>query len=225
MNISFQQGAHPLVAKNWDKKKTLKENYKALGLLSTLNGYAGGQVINPTLPSDAALIPMQNSSDDQPKKLDDATIQWKSISQLDKEKKLDAIDQNDQSSSISASLFAPLEPEIILDSRITSLGTSLSLRVPTPPPQQQQDAENQPPLVITQMKQESLNIRRVARFQSHQESLVYSLLMDKWGAENYEDMARDLKLNVYQLSAGQLKKKLTRAVKMVTAGDADHITC
>jgi hypothetical protein len=32
MNISFN-GVHPLVQANWDKKKTLKENYEALGLL------------------------------------------------------------------------------------------------------------------------------------------------------------------------------------------------
>jgi nucleolar protein 16 len=214
MNISFQQGAHPLVAANWDKKKTLKENYKALGLLSSLNGYAGGQVADTSCMPTSVL-----DSENNTPKLDSLEIEWKSIEQLDEEKRKrkekSLAEESGESSTISPLLFAPLEPEIILDTRITTLGTNLSLRAP--PPSQPTIQPEDLPQVIKQMKQESLNVRRIPRFQSEQETLVFGQLVEKWGADNYDAMARDVKLNVYQLSAGQLKKKLTRAFKMAAA--------
>ncbi|KAJ3282039.1 hypothetical protein HK104_011131, partial [Borealophlyctis nickersoniae] len=37
LNISLAH-AHPLVAKNWNKKLTLRQNYEAMGLVPALNG-------------------------------------------------------------------------------------------------------------------------------------------------------------------------------------------
>jgi hypothetical protein len=47
---SFGQ-THPVLRKYWDKKKTLKQNYEAVGLISHLRGNSGGNSIMQVVQS------------------------------------------------------------------------------------------------------------------------------------------------------------------------------
>ncbi|KAJ3334888.1 Nucleolar protein 16 [Kappamyces sp. JEL0680] len=188
LNISFA-GVHPLVQANWDKKKTLKENYEALGLLSHLQGRAGGQ------EGDVALE-TKLKADLEEKQLSMA-VSWKSIEELDQEKAR-------KEAELVSVYGPPLEPDRPLDERIMFLGRKVNRKAPLPAAEEK---ETNP--IIRQMEEEAANPRIMPRFQSEQETLIFSALVSKYN-DDYQAMARDIKLNSYQLTAGQLKKKLTQ---------------
>ncbi|KAI8840557.1 ribosome biogenesis protein Nop16 [Chytridium lagenaria] len=66
--------------------------------------------------------------------------------------------------------------------------------------------------VVDELKKKAAEEAPVDRHVSDQEVLVFQKLVEKWGSD-VEGMARDRKLNVYQLTAGQIKRKLGRSVK------------
>ena len=76
-NISFA-GVHPLVKAHWDKSLTLRQNYERMGLLSALNGKAGGEAeMNHTIHNDSM---QSNTTSD----LSDSniTIEYKSFEEF-----------------------------------------------------------------------------------------------------------------------------------------------
>ncbi len=223
---------HPLVQKNWDKKKTLKENYEALGLLSHLNGYAGGQMVdllrqdhnpNPNDDDDACDIDnidnIDSVGDDGKKfvKLNSDAIEWKTIEQMDKEKHEKELNKkNEKENNPLVTLLAPLEPEIELDDHIVQIGAKVSLK--KVPVQSTIAPDSLASKVINQMREESQNARKMYRFQSEQETLVFEALLEKYGVD-FGKMARDRKLNSYQLSEGQLRKKFSRCLQPLTVDE------
>lgn len=207
LNISFS-AAHPLVAANWDKSQTLKENYKRLGLASHLNGHAGGQVLS-LQSSSGVVVDTVLENESQVLGVDD--VEWKTIDQIDAEKESQLKSNFDANNG----LFAPLETDLDIDERITSIGSKVSLKKLVSTVGETTSLATQ---IIEEMKQQSLNVRPSLRFQSEQETLVFEALMERYGLD-YAKMARDSRLNKYQLSEGQLKKKFARFV----AANAAHV--
>jgi nucleolar protein 16 len=181
-NISFE-GVHPLVKQNWDKTKTLKQNYQALGLTSHLNGFAGGT-------EEEALLRQKELELLEEKK---QNVEWKL---------LDEVTQKEEENPI----FTPPETDGPLDERVLRLGLKINLKSAV--------VSNAVPEtdIIKQMREESANPHIEERHQSEQEMLVFEKLIAKYG-EDYDRMVLDRKLNPYQLSAGQLKRKLKRYLK------------
>jgi nucleolar protein 16 len=176
------QGSHPLVQKNWDKKLTLKQNYEKMGLTAQLGGYAGG--------TDHDFEVKKNHD----KRMDmvKAEVEWRSIDDIQvREVKQETI-----------------EGDIRIDKRVLRIGTKLNHTI---------DVESDLRIVkekteiIAEMEKESKLYQKVSQYQSEQETMVFEELIAKHG-DDYAKMSRDIKLNKYQLSAGQIKRKLLKTI-------------
>ncbi|KAI8917322.1 ribosome biogenesis protein Nop16 [Entophlyctis helioformis] len=209
-NVSFS-GVHPLVQKTWDVTKTLRQNYKAMGLVSSLNGVAGGT------GDEAARQHAELERFEQLKN----NVEWRVI---------DRSEPADESESAGAGAGAasakplepfahlqPLEGPIAVDERVKSIGSKVSARRTgnttiyikpgsTSVAEPAEHVESSNP-VIAAMEEQARNAVKLQRHASEQEHLVYSDLIRKHG-DDYEAMSRDMRLNKYQLSAGQLRKKI-----------------
>ncbi|RKO90522.1 ribosome biogenesis protein Nop16 [Blyttiomyces helicus] len=188
-NVSMA-GAHHLVRDNWDKKLTLKQNYVRLGLLSALNGDAGG---NGTEAVDRAAIRAQADA------AMNEEIEWRRI-----DEPAPAPSDDDDSEDDSED-DEGIEGPIAVDPRALAIGAKVSKRHLIPAPA----TPAAPNPIIAAMEAEARDVVRLERHASEQEGRVFGDLMRKHG-KNYAAMARDLKLNKYQLSAGQLKKRIER---------------
>ncbi|KAI9206502.1 ribosome biogenesis protein Nop16 [Polychytrium aggregatum] len=199
-DISFA-GVHPLVQKHWDSKLTLKQNYERLGLLSSLNGTTGGAEMVPPCGSGS-------STDTAP--AIQATV----------------VEEDDPS-------YTPLEGHLTLDPRPATIGTIISRRndpgyavvttvasvdseIPkatkkfghvTVHPKDSLAAQ-----LIAAFEKEAASAVRLERKTSEQEGKFMLDLVKKHG-DDYAAMARDMKLNPYQLTEGQLRKRCERALK------------
>ncbi|KAJ3271715.1 Nucleolar protein 16 [Terramyces sp. JEL0728] len=180
--VSFD-GAHPLIQKTWDKKKTLLQNYENMGLVVKLNGVSGGT------GREAA----QRAQEMQ--KLEELKdqVEWR---------RLDS--QPAQVEDSKEKVYTPLEGEIKTDSRATLIGQKVNLKAP-------QTQESKPTKIIEQLEEESKLTAPVIRHQSEQEAYVFETLLRKY-RDDFNAMAKDIKLNKYQLTAGQLKKKMRKII-------------
>ncbi|KAJ3271719.1 Nucleolar protein 16 [Terramyces sp. JEL0728] len=180
--VSFD-GAHPLIQKTWDKKKTLLQNYENMGLVVKLNGVSGGT------GREAA----QRAQEMQ--KLEELKdqVEWR---------RLDS--QPAQVEDSKEKVYTPLEGEIKTDSRATLIGQKVNLKAP-------QTQEPKPTKIIEQLEEESKLTAPVIRHQSEQEAYVFETLLRKY-RDDFNAMAKDIKLNKYQLTAGQLKKKMRKII-------------
>ncbi|KAI9091253.1 ribosome biogenesis protein Nop16 [Phlyctochytrium arcticum] len=203
-DISFA-GAHPLVRKNWDKKLTLKQNYEKMGLLSLLNGAAGGQ------EGDAAL--RKQEAEEWERRRED--VEWRVIEHNDKETTSgagtnSAAREDDESSDDSeaeeeypSDYDVDADGPIVVDIRATRIGLKPGLKRLVAP------VAPAPTSIVAAMEAEAASAVKIFRKASEQEQLVYGDLMKKHG-DDYDAMSRDRRLNRYQLSAGQLRKKFDR---------------
>ncbi|KAI8920324.1 hypothetical protein PhCBS80983_g01520 [Powellomyces hirtus] len=190
-DVSFAQ-AHPLVRKNWDKRLTLKQNYERMGLVSALNGAAGG-----TEHGAAERAAEQEVLEKQKEE-----IEWRSID------------------AEPPTPIAPIEPEdeegydvdvqgpVQIDPRVKRIGHKVGLK------RQVVDVARPTPShsVVEAMEAESRDVVKLIRHASEQEGKIFGDLLRKH-ARDYDAMALDMKLNKYQLSAGQLKKRIERLLK------------
>lgn len=174
------QGSHPLIQKNWDKKLTLKQNYEKMGLTAQLGGYAGG--------TDHDFEEKKNHD----KRIDmlKSEVEWRSIDDI----------------QVQEPKPETIEGDIRIDKRALRIGTKLNHTV---------DVESdlkiikEKPEVIVEMEKESKLYQKVRQYQSEQETMVFEELISKYG-DDYDKMSRDIKLNKYQLSAGQIKRKILK---------------
>lgn len=185
-NISFA-GAHPLVKEHWDKSLTLKQNYANIGLVPVLNGMAGGQgsLANEHYASVKAQL-LDQSTD----------LEWRDPSEIPKESVVRILSESDG-----------IEPPLLIDDRVTAIGSKVNLKKLRHVRLDQTQKESKP--VIEAMEEEAKHSVTIIRQTSDHEDLVLSSLKNKYG-QDFAAMARDIKLNKYQLTAGQLKKRFTR---------------
>jgi nucleolar protein 16 len=98
-----------------------------------------------------------------------------------------------------------------LDNRVIRIGTKLNHKNDF-----ETDSKFQPTELSTKIINEMVKDCKsvpVAQHQSEQETLVFEALISKYG-NDYDKMARDFKLNSYQLSAGQIKRKIQKTLKI-----------
>ncbi|KAJ3112286.1 Nucleolar protein 16 [Phlyctochytrium bullatum] len=214
-NISFNN-VPEIVRKNWDKRLTLRQNYEKMGLVSELNGKAGGEAeMKRTFGED------ENEDNDE----DDGgelKIEYRSFEDFEK---MEAINRKESSASKESTFISQHELEhgiegpIKVEKKAKLIGKKVStLTVEDSEPKKYPvtSTKRSTPAVVSEvveeLKAESLLDKPVERHASDQEQQVLKNLVAKYGTE-YDRMARDRKLNPYQLSAGQLKRKIAKMTK------------
>ena len=183
-----------------------------LGLLSHLNGHAGGK------EKDSKKVALEMEAI-QRERAKSVVVEWKTIQQADQEK-LEKEEAEKEQESHPWLANGPLEEEVEIQQNVVTLGCKISTHSDaitlktTMQLQQDHFASAKGKSIISQMEQESKNILITPpRHLSHQEMIVFKRLVAKYGQDDFDRMARDRKLNPYQLSAGQLKAKFTRNIK------------
>jgi len=189
----------------WDKKKTVRQNYAALGLVHTLNPTASGGLEQLSHGITSATSVESRNITDTP---DIFSATRKGFGRIIRDEAGNVVqvtlspeDTGDQFKDNSEVMR---EPEISQDARekwVTNLG-------------RQHDG----PLIleksVTVEALERVSVAdtraKIARHPSQGEIKYLERLVDKYG-EDVERMARDRKLNAEQRTAGQLRRALKRA--------------
>ena len=198
---SFQKTI-PIIQQNWNPKLTLKQNYERLGLICNLDGSAGG------------LGNEYESREKEQKRMQQ--VEYSTIEEFDA-KMNNNPSMNGNSSSMNANSsddwnsLNGIEGIIHLDPKASRIGTKINHLHST-----FSDPQPTPSLLKSQiqsiLKQQESNFEPVIVKPSDQESLVLKELVLKYKSD-YEGMSRDTRLNKYQLSAGQLKRKVMKMNK------------
>ncbi|KAI8364693.1 ribosome biogenesis protein Nop16 [Radiomyces spectabilis] len=167
-----------IIKANWDKKLTLRQNYEKLGLLTSLNGTAGGR---------EKLFP-----DKKPETTDEEDLKELTEEDVEKVRKTlkpgEGLIQRDDEGNIVRIIVGEAEKthDEILDEEV-------------PPVEAKTD-------VVRALEAQAANGVVQERRQTHFEQDWVAKLIEKHG-EDYEAMFWDKELNVYQQSVGQLKRK------------------
>ncbi|KAJ3033135.1 Nucleolar protein 16 [Rhizophlyctis rosea] len=193
-DVSFAT-AHPVIQKNWDKKLTLRQNYRAMGLLPMLNGVAGGTDTGN----------MERGLEEKELEKARQEVEWRVIGEEGEERGAGEEEEQEEEEEYG------IEGKLEVDERVLRLGSKVSLRhlpsttaLPAPPPTATS--------IIALLEAEAASAVKLQRKASEQEARVLLDLVRKHGLE-YDRMARDLKLNRYQLTTGQLRKKFEKLQK------------
>ncbi|KAL2914727.1 Nucleolar protein 16 [Polyrhizophydium stewartii] len=236
MAVSFA-GVHKLVRDNWDHTKTLRQNYEALGLVASLNGVAGGTGNEAALQAEELRRrdELRNNVEwrviegeqdgEQPEGGsvgEDEAVAGdgkQAVGKAGKKHKKQAAKAKSAAAALDAGKDAdllamqPVEPEIRIDERAKRIGARVNQRLVASEVAAAAGAAGSASApasanpIIAAMEAESRATVQVVRHASEQEYLVYRELVRKHG-EDFGAMARDIRLNKYQLSAGQLKRKI-----------------
>ncbi|KAJ3004595.1 hypothetical protein HKX48_001142 [Thoreauomyces humboldtii] len=204
-DVSFN-GAHPLVKENWNKKMTLKQNYERMGLLSALNGAAGGT---------------QHGAEER--RHEEEVLERQRVKLLEEDVEWRAID-DDESSTTTVTAAAVEEEEddddydvdtqgpVRIDPRARRIGHKVGLKRSVDPAPVPASRAVHAHVVVAAMEEEANDVVRLVRHASEQEGRVFGDLMRKHGRD-YEAMAKDMRLNKYQLSTGQIRKRIERLLQ------------
>ncbi|KAJ3151184.1 Nucleolar protein 16 [Geranomyces michiganensis] len=203
-DVSFAS-AHPLVTKNWDKKLTLKQNYARLGLCAALNGAAGGT------ENGAAERAAEEKEAEELK----SNIEWRVIDPeapavvVAKPSAADGDGASDDAEEDMEGYDVEVGGVVPVDLRVRRIGHKVGLKrtlVAT-------DSARAKPShsVIADMEAEAADTVKIIRHVSEQEELVFTDLIKKHGTD-YGAMAMDMRLNKYQLTMGQLKKRIEKMI-------------
>ena len=178
------------ISELWNPKKTLKQNYETFGLQVKLDGHAGGcgtEYLVRTKEQERiqSLKQVEYASIDP-----DGNVLYDTVPD-----------------TLQTIQHETLEGELKLDPKVTRIGIKINLKnhpssdlAPTLTASQE--------LLLEKFKSDNKFKPRLITSSSN-ESLVLRKLVQKYG-DDYDKMGKDVKINTYQLSAGQLKRKLVR---------------
>ena len=205
---------HPIIAANWDGKQTLEQNYKRLGLTAKLNKHTGGV---EKKAEDVIKAREQAVELGEARRKDDALA----IASSRRPEQLDMqearIERDPETGRILRVIDGgkvpkanPLnDPLAELDSESEDEGAdafnqhaSNTLRV-------QRDSGEKSEVVMALQKEASRPGVKHKFRQSEGEQAFVEELVEKYG-EDFEAMARDMKINYMQRSIGDLKKRVKR---------------
>ena len=178
--------SNPIIAKNWDKSLTLQQNYKRLGLRAKLGHMAGG--VEQKVET---LTELRNKKKNKGSNNEPVTI--------------DEIEHTDDPSKIPEG-----EARIIRDPETNEVLKVIygTMKVED---EEDNDDEKMDNSVIKQLEEYAEQHSKVKkeRHLSDSESDWLKSLYEKYG-DDYEKMKWDKKLNIYQQSAGDLKRRINK---------------
>ncbi|KAJ3248015.1 Nucleolar protein 16 [Chytriomyces hyalinus] len=202
--ISFANVGLPLIAQNWDRNLTLRQNYQRMGLTANLNGKAGGEAIH--------VREVRTAGGDT----GDFVVEMRSREEFDSMPSVGKAGGGDLSGSNESDAHMSLiEEPVVVDPKTQGVGRRLGLRMGTVPTSNASDAIlsvkrkiNPLPFNLADALIDEASKGEAPRHthSSAQEVEILTVLSKKY-KDDYDAMARDRKLNPYQLSAGQLKRK------------------
>ncbi|CCG25916.1 hypothetical protein CORT_0C05420 [Candida orthopsilosis Co 90-125] len=176
--------SNPIIAQNWDKSLTLQQNYKRLGLRAKLGHMAGG--VEQKVETLTELRSKKKNKDTN----ETVTI--------------DEIEHTDDPSKIPEG-----EARIIRDPETNEVLKVIygTMKVED----EESDEEEVENSVIKQLEEYAEQHSKVKkeRHLSDRESDWLKSLYEKYG-DDYEKMKWDKKLNIYQQSAGDLKRRINK---------------
>lgn len=209
---------NPIIAANWDKKKTLSQNYKALGLTRKLNKATGG-VEKLSRGADAEPLSEEEDSlaiEGLKKKPKVPNVDLPEV-RIERDPETGAILRVIEDEAVSAVKANPLNDplnDIDMDSADEKeMQDWLTLgRVPEP-----SGKKGQKTAVVSALEAVAAGgVRKAPRLQSDREKDWIERLVEKHG-DDYEAMFRDRKLNIMQQSVGDLKRRVQKWKKSQAA--------
>lgn len=216
----FNPKSNPVIAKHWDPKLTAKQNYKRLGLTFRLSAPSGGEEHKLRIRE----IPRGNMEE----------------SLLEQDEEVDEeVDEHDGEDDEAAD---PYDPANILEGTAKMVrdaqGNVVRIVYGTKKLEQEQeqdvaggggdddeasgsDSDDTARQVIGELEQlASVPKKKEVRKMSDLEVHRYRRLIDTYG-DDYERMRWDRRLNPFQLSPGQLRKKIAKYRLLYGDGEAD----
>ncbi|CAK9439503.1 uncharacterized protein LODBEIA_P36030 [Lodderomyces beijingensis] len=181
--------SNPIIARNWDKSLTLQQNYKRLGLRAKLGNMAGG-------------------SEQKVETLSEYREKQKSKPSASVSVSIQEIEQTQDPAKIPAG-----EARIIRDPETNEVVEVIYGTMK----QTEGDAEQKPEIsstsssVVKELEEYAQRNTKIIRERhlSDRENAWLQSLYEKYG-DDYERMKWDKKLNIYQQSAGDLKRRITK---------------
>ena len=176
--------SNPIIAKNWDKSLTLQQNYKRLGLRAKLGHMAGG--VEKKVES---LTELRNKKKNKDK---DDIVTIDKIEHTDDPSKIPEgearIIRNPETNEVLKVIYGTMKAE-----------------------DEESDEDKVDNSVIKQLEEYAEQHSKVKkeRHLSDRESDWLKSLYEKYG-DDYEKMKWDKKLNIYQQSAGDLKRRINK---------------
>ncbi|KAI9025342.1 ribosome biogenesis protein Nop16 [Phycomyces nitens] len=178
-----------IIKANWNKEQTLRQNYARLGLLTSLNGSAGGrEVLNPP-PKPEESEETDEQEPEELKELTDADVE-----RLKKTLKPGEglIQRDDEGNVIRVIVGEKKTHDEILEEEFEPVEAKTD--------------------VVRALEQQAANGLKRDRHQTELEKDWVGQLIDKHG-DDYEAMFWDKKLNIYQQTVGHLRKKCQKYLK------------
>ncbi|KAI8143906.1 ribosome biogenesis protein Nop16 [Fennellomyces sp. T-0311] len=174
-----------VIKANWDKRQTLAQNYKRLGLQTSLNGKAGG--VEKLYPDPK---PERMEEDEQEEK----ELTEEDIKRLERTLKPGEglIQRDDEGNVIRVIVGRERTHDEILDEEPEPVEAKTD--------------------VVRQLEEQAKNVHKNIKYQSMYQQHWVAKLINKHG-DDYKAMFWDKDLNQNQLTANQLKKKCAQFLK------------
>ncbi|USP78244.1 hypothetical protein yc1106_05518 [Curvularia clavata] len=201
---------NPIIAKHWNQKETLSQNYRRLGLTARLNHATGGT------EKTIALLGLNDEKSSRADTASNSTANALNI--VSKAKKPENI--------VTEEVEVERDPETGAILRVTGKlektdnplndplneieggGEEMEWNGFAMVPEHREDEPENP--VIRQLEEAAMNgARKGPRGQSQREQEWVERLVNKYG-DDYAKMARDLKLNPMQQTAADIRKRVTK---------------
>ncbi|KAF7723919.1 Nucleolar protein 16 [Apophysomyces ossiformis] len=178
--------SNKIIRDNWDKKQTLKQNYERLGLLTSLNGVSGGrEKLVPPKKEEA----MDTEEGEELKELTEEEIEKVKKSLRPGE---GLIQRDDEGNVIRVIVGERKTHDEILDEEFPVVEAKTD--------------------VVRELEARAACAIKRERHQTEYEKDWIAQLIAKHG-DDYEAMFWDKKLNIYQQTANQLKRKCEKYKK------------
>lgn len=192
-------GSNPIIAANWDYSLTLNQNYKKLGLRSKLQSPAGGEEkdYNKDQRKEPLVKPeIEDESDEEEEQKGEIDEEPLNEEEFDPSKipEGEARIKRDKNGDVSEVIY----------------GQKKNVDSSEDEPQKEREAEAEPHKseVVRQLEQIAYAPRaKKERKMSSREEEWLKRLYNKYG-DNYRKMFFDTKLNVYQQSEGDLRRRI-----------------
>ncbi|KAI8621085.1 ribosome biogenesis protein Nop16 [Chytriomyces sp. MP71] len=219
--ISFANVGMPLISANWDKNLTLRQNYQRMGLMANLNGKAGGEAVHERTVKTRKRRDADVADDEDGEEEDEGIdgldndegfiVEYRSREDFEAMPAVSAgtVDRVDDEDGLA-------ENKIVIDPKTQAIGQRLGLRRDTQTVAAPRGVKRSVKPLKTNVAEALIEEAAKGEAPRHthssaQEVEVVDALKMKY-KNDFEAMARDRRLNVYQLSAGQLKRKFKKRI-------------